>query len=631
MSNVSIAAPNRFDGATLSDPYWTTGLPLDYLLTRQISQVARSLFTTARFYAAFSSPIEVSNAGLVGHNLSTTGQWRLRGFATDPRPVLRADFTLGAVPSWLTFARSGAAYYFGSNGLLQSAASGVPRFDYAAGVCRGLLLEPDATNQLLHCRDLTQAAWSATTTTRAKTATGIDGAANSATTLTATGATATVTQAYNITANNYVLSFYARRVSGSGNVKPIINGAAGSAIAITSTWTRFSTTTFTNISTAGVQIATSGDVIEIDFVQLELGIDPTSPILTTSASASRGTDTLTNTLATAGASSIVAAGSLMVKGALSSRPQASNQIGIGIRNSTNNFVGAYIPSTGVMTARMVNAGTTQADLTAATLTPGSAIAVAMSWATNDVRSSTSGGTAQADTSATVPTLTEFSLGSYNHNGVEGGLWLQELALYAGTRVNADLVSLSGAAGENVAAYDSALTNAWPAAWVSGTTAEQRAGVRGVAEIRPGSPQTYQWWRIDMVDTANTKSYLQLGRVVFSSAWQPITNMSYGVQMRYVPRADTVVTKSGAKYFADNPRPREARLAMEWQTEAEAMLHSFELQRQLGTTGEVLFSYDPADTLYQPMRTFLAHMTELGAIAQPLPGVWTCSYQLEELL
>jgi hypothetical protein len=69
--------------------------------------------------------------------------------------------------------------------------------------------------------------------TTALTATGIDGASNSATRLTATGATAKAEQVYSLSADNYVFSFWARRVTGTGNVKPIIAGAAGSAIATT--------------------------------------------------------------------------------------------------------------------------------------------------------------------------------------------------------------------------------------------------------------------------------------------------------------------------------------------------------------------------------------------------------------
>jgi hypothetical protein len=207
----AIAFPNRFDGAALTDPYWTTARPLSYMQTRQISQVARSMFTTARFYATFASAAAMGLAALCGHNLTTAGTWRLRGFSADPRPVLRADFTTGLVPSWLTFTRAGAAYFFGSNGLLQSAGTNVARFDYAAGVCRGILLEPAATNLLLRCRDLTNASWSKTTMTTALTATGIDGASNSATRLTATGATAKAEQVYSLSADNYVFSFWARR------------------------------------------------------------------------------------------------------------------------------------------------------------------------------------------------------------------------------------------------------------------------------------------------------------------------------------------------------------------------------------------------------------------------------------
>ena len=217
----ALAYPNRFDGASLTDPYWTTARPLSYMQTRQISQVARSVFTTARFYATFASAAAMGLAGLCGHNLTTAGQWRLRGFSVDPRPLLRADFTTALIPSWLTFARAGAAYFFGSNGLLQSAASGVPRFDYDPSTlaARGLLLENSATNNLLRCRDMSNASWSKTSMTAAATATGIDGVTNSATRLTATGSNATAVQAYNVSADTYAFSVFLRRVSGTGNVK----------------------------------------------------------------------------------------------------------------------------------------------------------------------------------------------------------------------------------------------------------------------------------------------------------------------------------------------------------------------------------------------------------------------------
>ena len=60
----------------------------------------------------------------------------------------------------------------------------------AAGVSRGLLVEPAATNLVLHSNDHTNAAWSNTNSTDARTATGPDGVANSATVITASAGSA---------------------------------------------------------------------------------------------------------------------------------------------------------------------------------------------------------------------------------------------------------------------------------------------------------------------------------------------------------------------------------------------------------------------------------------------------------
>jgi hypothetical protein len=50
-----------------------------------------------------------------------------------------------------TFTRASSATFVGSNGLIQSAATNIPRFDHtSAGVCRGLLIEESRTNAFQH-------------------------------------------------------------------------------------------------------------------------------------------------------------------------------------------------------------------------------------------------------------------------------------------------------------------------------------------------------------------------------------------------------------------------------------------------------------------------------------------------
>lgn len=80
----------------------------------------------------------------------------------------------------LTFSRALASFAQDADGLFYSVESNEPRFNTG-----GLALESGSTNLLLHCRDLSNAAWTTEATiARAKDAIGIDGAANSATTLT---------------------------------------------------------------------------------------------------------------------------------------------------------------------------------------------------------------------------------------------------------------------------------------------------------------------------------------------------------------------------------------------------------------------------------------------------------------
>jgi hypothetical protein len=82
---------------------------------------------------------------------------------------------------------------------------------------RGLLVEPAATNPLTQTRDLTSG-WTETNITSAATATGIDGVANAATTLTADAANATTRQDVTSASAARIQSIFAKRRTGTGAV-----------------------------------------------------------------------------------------------------------------------------------------------------------------------------------------------------------------------------------------------------------------------------------------------------------------------------------------------------------------------------------------------------------------------------
>ena len=205
-----------------------------------------------------------------------------------------------------TVTRNTEARRFGPDGLIASVASGIPRLDYytSGGVtgCPALLVEPAATNLALHSRDLSNAVWSGTNVTRVKNAVGADGVASGATTLTATAASGTVLQALSHASQSRVFSAYVRRVTGTGAIQMTTNGGTNwTTVTISSLYTQVACAAQTVASgTIGFRMAVSGDVIEVDFTQGEVGPVATSPIPNTTGTGSRSADVISVTGAVSG-------------------------------------------------------------------------------------------------------------------------------------------------------------------------------------------------------------------------------------------------------------------------------------------------------------------------------------------
>lgn len=155
-----------------------------------------------------------------------------------------------------------------------------------------LVREVGRTNLALWNRDLTNAAWTASSVTVAKNATGIDGVASSASTLTASGANGTVLQAITSTSAARITSAWVRRKTGTGTVNMTQdNGTTWTVVYPQPYWSRLEIPSATAANpTIGFRLVTSGDAIEVDYVQHELGAFVTSPMATTTASVARSDD-----------------------------------------------------------------------------------------------------------------------------------------------------------------------------------------------------------------------------------------------------------------------------------------------------------------------------------------------------
>lgn len=218
-------------------------------------------------------------------------------------PVTFGD-TGGSFTTWLQLLDSGAgalntAVYLGSgSATFTRATAGAARLSTGAwnlGVAinaarshylpnltyGGYLAEGAATQLALNPRDMTQAAWVAVTMTTAQTSAGLEGAANSCTRLTATGANATLLQTLVAAATTRTYSCFIKRITGTGTIGICQDGAT-----FTDVTSQITSTGFTQVQLSasqlnavfGIRLGTSTDAIDVDCNQFEAGAFATSPI-----------------------------------------------------------------------------------------------------------------------------------------------------------------------------------------------------------------------------------------------------------------------------------------------------------------------------------------------------------------
>ena len=202
------------------------------------------------------------------------------------------DATTGA--NLVTFTRASSGTFVDSAGVLQTAATNVPRFDHNPTTLEslGLLVEEQRTNLLLHNRTLTNVAWVASNITPAKDQVGADNVSNSASSITATDANGTILQTITSASAARATSAYVKRITGTGTIEMTQNnGSTWTAVTVTSAWTRVTIPSATVTDpVVGFRIVTSGDAIAVDYAQLENGAFSTSAIETTTATVTRSAD-----------------------------------------------------------------------------------------------------------------------------------------------------------------------------------------------------------------------------------------------------------------------------------------------------------------------------------------------------
>jgi hypothetical protein len=226
--------------------------------------------------------------------------------------TLSLDFTAmgGTLDSRFTFTRSSTtSTYINSSGLVATAGTNVPRFEYDPTTLtpRGLLIEGAATNLVTNSQNITTSTWTVggNTTLTANTTDVTDPAGGNTATKIALSASAYCSRAQQVTvlANTaYTFSFWIRGTAGS--TQRVFESGGGDLVSQTTLtytntgWTRvqirFTSATITTIFVYVCSKSTSAgssDVLYAWGAQLELGSDASSYIPTVGSTVQRTADT----------------------------------------------------------------------------------------------------------------------------------------------------------------------------------------------------------------------------------------------------------------------------------------------------------------------------------------------------
>lgn len=334
--------------------------------------------------------------------------------------ALALDFlTTTSLDSRITFTRASTATFVGSNGLIQTAAIDAPRFDYDPVTLapKGLLIEAARTNLALYSNDFTQVNWAKTNITPALTAVGPDGAANSASTLTATAGNGTALQSITSASAARATSCYVKRRTGTGTIEMTQDGGTTwAAVTVTSNWTRVSiaSATVTNPS-VGFRIVSSGDEIDVWGFQCENGAFSTSVIPTTTTSGPRSVDIATMT-GTNFSSWYNQSEGTFVASADTLKPSGVAQtanLNSANDGTSSNAVSLRFGTSGA-TGLVQTGGSAQTAFAGAAYTANTPVKWGMAYRLNDTALCVAGGAVATDATVTVGlTMTQMNLGARN--------------------------------------------------------------------------------------------------------------------------------------------------------------------------------------------------------------------------
>jgi hypothetical protein len=140
---------------------------------------------------------------------------------------------------------------------------------------------------------------------------------------------------------------------------------------------------------------------------------------------------------------------------------------------------------------------------------------------------------------------------------------------------------------------------------------------------------------------NGDNYLEIGRIFLGRTVEPRINPEYGdIQQGYVDLTEIQRSIDNTKYFYVKPKMRTLSCVFKSLSQDEAFSGFYDAQREVGLSGELLYTYSKPDYIGDInmtvdknfyARTFLCNFSELSPIDNPFVGRFQTALKLEEIV
>lgn len=175
-------------------------------------------------------------------------------------------------------------------------------------------------------------------------------------------------------------------------------------------------------------------------------------------------------------------------------------------------------------------------------------------------------------------------------------------------------------------YDSTAVSHWPTTGLDNWEKTH-------AILWLSSAQTYQWWRIDVVDAANPDGYYQAGRLYLANPYQPSVNIQYGWGVGFIDGSPTSEATDGQLYIDERKKYRVLNFTLDFESESDMYGDNtaFDIDLRRGSSRDVLCIVDPEKTARLMDWSIYGRMQGLRPIVNNRFDLYMKPYTIREMI